>query len=143
MELLEDLFEKIPNWIRWILICPLSVLTYLLGNMITNIAGTLLNFFSRDPWSDKVFTHLVSPGVAGYASVAVAIALAPKGKIKVGLLITGVWLIAYGAVIMLAFANGDWKSAIPGIASAATAVYAYVQLKPYASQPLTQNFDLE
>jgi hypothetical protein len=130
MDTLEKLFEKIPNWIRWILICPISVLTYFLVNMFSNIAGTVLNFFSRDPWSDKFFTHLVSPGFAGFASIAIAIALAPKGQRQVGLLITGVWLLVYGAVTMLAFANGDWKSAIPGIVSAATSIFAYVELKP-------------
>ena len=130
MDTLEELFEKIPNWIRWILICPISVLTYFLVNMFSNIAGTVLNFFSRDPWSDKFFTHLVSPGFAGFASIAIAIALAPKGQRQVGLLITGVWLLVYGAVTMLAFANGDWKSAIPGIVSAAASIFAYVELKP-------------
>ena len=130
MDTLEELFEKIPNWIRWILICPISVLTYFLVNMLSNIAGTVLNFFSRDPWSDKFFTHLVSPGFAGFASIAIAIALAPKGQRQVGLLITGVWLLVYGAITMLAFANGDWKSAIPGIVSAAASIFAYVELKP-------------
>jgi len=130
MEALDKLFEKLPGWVRWILILPASVMTYFLVNLLSNIAGPVLNFFSRDPWSDKFFTHLVSPGLGGYASIAIAIAMAPKWQGQVGLLMTGVWLLVYGAATMLAFSNGDWRSAIPGIVSATTSILAYVQLKP-------------
>ena len=129
MEILDEYFEKLPDWLRWILILPASLLVYVLANVLTNIAGKLLEFFSRDPWSDKVFTHLVSPGVAGFFAIAIAIALAPRAKPTVAFLITGVWLLIYGALITFAFLTGDWKSAIPGFVSAGTAIWAYVQFK--------------
>ena len=130
METLVDFFKKIPNWLRWILIFPTSIFTYFVADFLTNILGKLAIFFSRDPWSDKVFTHLLAPGVAGYSSIVIAIAMAPKGQGQVAMLMTGIWLVAYGAMITVAFASGDWKSAIPGVASAVASLYAYINYRP-------------
>ncbi len=129
MDIFDQYFDKLPSWLRWIFILPASLLVYLLANFFTNIAGKLLEFFSRDPWSDKLFTHLVSPGVAGFLAVGIAIGLAPRAKPTVAFLITGFWLLIYGGLITFAFLAGDWSSAIPGFVSAGTAVWAYVQFK--------------
>ena len=129
MGTIDDYFDKLPEWLRWILLIPGSLLIYVLANLLTNIAGKLLEFFSRDPWSDKLFTHLVSPAVAGFFSIAIAIALAPRAKPTVAFLATGVWFLIYGALITFAFLTGDWRSAIPGFVSAGTSMLAYVQFK--------------
>jgi hypothetical protein len=129
MDTFDKYCDKLPSWLRWILIFPASLLVYVLANILTNIAGKLLEFFSRDPWSDKLFTHLVSPGVAGFFAIAIAIALAPRAKPTVAFLITGIWLLIYGALITFAFLTGDWRSAIPGLVSAGTTIWAYVQFR--------------
>jgi len=118
-----------PDWLRWIFVIPVSLLVYVLANMMTNIAGRLLDFFSRDPWSDKFFTHLVSPGIAGFFAVTIAIEMAPKAKSTIALLITGIWLLIYGALMTFAFMTADWKSAIPLFVSGGTAIWSYVDFK--------------
>ena len=129
MDIFDEYFEKLPDWLRWILIIPASILAYFLVNFLANISGQLLNFFSREPWSDKMFTHLISPGLAGFFAIAIAIALAPRARPTVSFLITGFWLVTYGALVIFAFLAGDWKSAIPGVVSAGTAIWAFAEFK--------------
>lgn len=129
MDELNYHFEKLPAWLRWILFLPLSVFVYFAANFLTNIAGTAINFFSREPWSDRLFTHLVSPAVAGYFSVTFAVAMAPRNKATVSLMIVALWLLVYGALVTFSILAGDWKSAIPGIVSAATCFFSYIHIK--------------
>ena len=129
MDIFDEYFNKMPGWLRWILVLPASLLVYVLAELLTNMAGNLLEFFSRDPWSHKLFTHLLSPGVAGFYAIAIAIALAPKAKPIVAFSITAVWLVIYGAAFTIAFLTSDWRSAIPGLVSTGTAIWAYVQFK--------------
>jgi hypothetical protein len=129
LEVFEEYFEKLPSWIRWILFLPLSIIVYVLSNFLTNIGGVLMNFLSLHPMSDKLFTHIISPAVAGYLAVAFAFAMVPAKKIIVFLIITGIWMIVYGAVVAFALLVNDWRSAIPGIVSAVTATFCYMYYK--------------
>jgi len=129
VEILEVYFRKIPDWLRWILILPFSVLSYLLTTVASNILGKVIEFFSRDPVSEKVFTHLLSPGFAGFMAIAVVIVLAPNAKQKVAFAVTGLWLIFYGASSAFAILIGDWKSTIPVLVSTGTSIWSYMQFK--------------
>ena len=82
-----------------------------------------MNFLSLHPMSDKLFTHIISPAVAGYLAVAFAFAMVPAKKIIVFLIITGIWMIVYGALVAFALLVNDWRSAIPGIFSAVSATF--------------------
>ena len=143
METIEQYFAKLPNFIRWLAFLPLSVITYVMANFLTNIAGKLLEFFSRDPWSDKVYTHLISPGVAGYFSIAIAIAMVPQRKKFVSFLLTAFWLLAYGVLISVALFTDDWKSAIPGVVSAVAAVFSYVHCKERQETSQSNSYSTE
>ena len=79
--------------------------------------------------SDKLFTHIISPAVAGYFSVAFAFAMVPAKKAIIFLMITAIWMLIYGAVIAFAFLVDDWKSAIPGIFSTVMATFCYIKYK--------------
>lgn len=130
MDEFESYCEKLPSWLRWILVLPTTVLFYVLANFLLNIAGKLLEFFSRDsPWSEKIFTHLISPGVAGFYAVGVAIAMAPGAKSRMALLITGVWLMFYGGAAFFAAMLGDWGAVIPSVVSAGAAIMGYLDFK--------------
>lgn len=130
MDDFERYCEKLPKWLRWIVLFPVSVLFYVLANFLLNIGGKLLEFFSRDsPWSDKIFTHLISPGVAGFYAVGVAIAMAPGAKSTTALLITGVWLMIYGGAAFFAAMVGDWGAVIPSVVSAGAAIMGYSDFK--------------
>jgi hypothetical protein len=129
LEVFDEYFERLPSWIRWILFLPLSIIVYVLSNFLTNIGGVLMNFLSLHPMSDKLFTHIISPAVAGYLAVAFAFAMVPTKKIIIFLIITAIWMIVYGAVVAFAFLVDDWRSAIPGIISAVTATFCYMHYK--------------
>jgi hypothetical protein len=143
MDIFDSYFERLPSWIRWVLFLPLSVFVYVAANFLTNIGGALLNFFSREPWSDRLFTHLVSPAVAGYFSVSFAVAMVPKNKLTFALIITAIWILIYGVLITFSVLTGDWKSAIPGVVSAVTAVYSYVEIKGSQQQLLSTSYSPE
>ena len=130
MDDFESYCEKLPSWLRWILVLPTTLFFYVLANFLLNIAGKLLEFFSRDsPWSDKIFTHLISPGVAGFFAVWVAIAMAPRAKSRTALLITGIWLMIYGGAAFFAAMVGDWGAVIPCVVSAGAAIMGYSDFK--------------
>ena len=129
MEVFDEYFEKLPSWIRWILFLPMSIIVYVLSNFLTNIGGALMNFLSLHPMSDKLFTHIISPAVAGYLSVSFAFAMVPAKKVFIFLMITAIWMLIYGALIAFAFLVNDWRSAMPGIVSTVTATFCYVHYK--------------
>ncbi len=138
MDDFERYCDKMPRWLRWILLFPASVLFYVLANFLINIAGKLLDFFYRDPvWSDKIFTHLISPGVAGFYAVGVAIAIAPGAKSTTALFITGTCLMIYGGAGFFAAMIGDWGAVIPCVVSAVAAIMGYSDFKSKQARELS------
>ena len=130
MEILFNIFSKIPNWLRWILILPLSITTYFICNIVVNVIGKILVFVIRDPiFNHNIFTHIISPAVAGYLSLILGVAISPSKQSLVSFLLVCLWLFVYGVLIFFAFVGHKWYDSIAVLISSIALIYAYIQLK--------------
>jgi hypothetical protein len=105
-----DLVEKIPNFLRWILIPIVSVLAYLITSVLVNVGGTILTFLSmeRGGWGQNFWTYLASPGLSGFVAVYSSAILAPKAKRGTAILVFAIWLVLAGGIAALSVFQRDW-----------------------------------
>jgi hypothetical protein len=121
---------KIPKILRWISILPASILMYFITTVLMNLLGKLVVFFYGNyGLGEKFFTHLLAPAVAGYLSIYISTVLAPSGRKTVALLISCLWMMIYGGLVIMTVITQDWYTLIPCLASPAAALYAYSQIK--------------
>lgn len=121
----SSLIERTPAWLRWILVLPASVLTYLLVTAAVIIGGKLMSFFTTGAgWSENFFQYLAAPAIAGYCSVAAAVILAPSSHRAVLLGVLAVWMACYGVLGGAATFTGDLKSLAAVVISVAGALFA-------------------
>ena len=94
--------EKVPDWLRWVLLLPLLGVTILLVAIIAEIAvsglfvgGGLLT--GSD--ASEALKFLLDP----VASLVVATTVAPKGKFVIGIIINVLYSIAFAIVVVVSF----------------------------------------
>jgi hypothetical protein len=127
-----EYIEKIPNWIRWCLIPISSALTLLLVTIIANIAGKLLVFFGGDRgFDEKFYSYLVSPLLAGFCSVFVAMMFAPTRKMGTGMFMSSLWCAAYGALAFFSVMSSQFAILISVVAGCVGSVYALYVFDEY------------
>jgi hypothetical protein len=130
MEILFNLFSKIPNWLRWILIFPISIVTYFISNIVVNVIGKILGFVIRDPiFNDNIFTHFISPAVAGYLCLVLGVAISPSKQPLISFILVCLWLFIFGVLLFFAFVEHKWYDSIAVFISSIALIYAYIQLK--------------
>lgn len=120
----ENIIERIPAWIRWILTVPASVLTYFLVNAAGNLLGLIANFVYVSTFNRNFFSHIFGPAIAGYCSIAVVSSLAPGGKHVMALLTAGLWWTVFGALTFISVSTLEWKSLLPVFFSGAGTYWA-------------------
>ena len=120
-----EYIQRIPNWLRWVLIPFSSVITLLLVTIIANMAGKLMVFFGGDRgFDEKFYSYLLSPSLAGFCSVYVAMMFAPTGKIGTGIFMSCFWCAAYGALAFFSVLTSQLSLLIPVAAGSIGSVYA-------------------
>ena len=134
MEFFEKTIEKIPNFLRWTLIAPISILSYWISAILIEKSGELIIFLSRGGWGIGFFTHIIGPLGGGFCAVAAAIMLAPTGKHLCGLIVSGLWCLFFGAAAFFVFRVSSWIDVIPSIVSCVGAYLAFQSLSSAESQ---------
>ncbi len=82
-------------------------------------------FFAGDRgFDEKFYSYLVSPSLAGFCSVYVAMMFAPTGKIGTGTFMSCLWCAAYGAMAFFSVVSGQFSLLIPVAAGSIGSVYA-------------------
>lgn len=122
-------FPALPTWARWALLLPFSIVTYFLINFLCNLLGTLLQFIGRDPYNEKIFTHFISPCVAGFFCVSWPSDWAPKAPKTVGLVLSAIWMAAFGAWAFLGFRLHGFSGLLGPVFSTIGAVYAFSEIR--------------
>lgn len=86
-------------------------------------------FFAGDRgFDEKFYSYLVSPSLAGFCSVYVAMMFAPTGKIGTGTFMSCLWCAAYGAMAFFSVVSGQFSLLIPvaaGSIGSVCALYAF------------------
>ncbi len=105
--------EKLPAWLRWMLMPFASIGTYVVVNFVVGIVGSLLDFLSRSPWGSSFSTHVVAPAVAGYFAIATIAVVAPAGRATASLAGSGCWMFVFGVATFFALLNPGWGTLLP------------------------------
>jgi len=107
-------------------------LTLLLVTIIANIAGKLLVFFGGDRgFDEKFYSYLVSPLLAGFCSVFVAMMFAPTRKMGTGMFMSSLWCAAYGALAFFSVMSSQFAILISVVAGCVGSVYALYVFDEY------------
>lgn len=109
-----NLVERLPAFLRWILIPLVSVLGYVLVSLIVNIAGLIITFISADRggFGINFWTYLISPGLSGYFAVYSSAIIAPSGKRVTAIIMGGTWFVLAGIFAYTSIVVGQWSNLI-------------------------------
>ncbi len=119
------LIYKLPNWLRWILLPFVSLLTILLVNILGKLAAKLLLFLaSPGVWSENFFEFFLNPGIAGFCAVYIAMAFAPKKKKMIGYTAAFLWIAIAGALAVFNFMLREWPSVLQSATTIAGCIFA-------------------
>ena len=113
MDDLENLFGKIPNWLRWPLIPITTVVTVVVVWFIASLLAKIFVFVDGGRgWGENFFQYLLIPGFSIYWSVVVGTAMAPRYRQFTTLLLGAVWAFAAGALTFMTVLTATWASLI-------------------------------
>jgi hypothetical protein len=109
-----NFIERLPSFLRWVLIPLVSVLGYVLVSLIVNLAGLIMTFISaeRGGFGINFWTYLISPGLSGYFAVYSAAIIAPSGKRVTAIIIGGTWFMLAGIFAYTSIVTGQWSNLI-------------------------------
>ena len=109
----NEILEKIPEWVRWILIPFVALLTVTVVWFVALIAAKVFIFLGDDRgFSENFFTYLLNPGVATYCSVNASVSVAPRYKNATAISVSALWIFIAGGLTFFILHNHDWKSLI-------------------------------
>ena len=108
--------DKIPNFIRWLLVPVVVVLTALIVWVLSTIASKVIVFISETGGygyaggflSANFFDYILNPGLGSFASVIAAAIMAPKFEKAVAITIGCLWLMVSGSMAYAAVILANW-----------------------------------
>lgn len=113
MEVLEALFSKIPNLIRWMLVPITAVITAVVVWFLAGIAAKILVFFDNGRgWGENFFQYLLIPGVGTFFSVMTGAIMAPRYRATTAMLLGVLWCFGAGALTFFSILTGTWSTLI-------------------------------
>ncbi len=113
MDGLETFFEKIPNWLRWILVPITTVLTAVVVWFLAGIAAKIMVFFDGGRgWGENFFQYLLIPGFAIFWSVMTGALMAPRYRSSTALILGALWSFGAGVFTFFSVLTSTWASLI-------------------------------
>ncbi len=128
---MEDILYRIskwPTWLRWLVVLPLSIAVYFLTNLLFNVIGTVFSFVGNSPYNEKFFTHLLSPCIGGYYCITVPLETTQRHKRLAGIVLSSIWMAAYGAGAVFGLKVDGWKGLLPVVLSTLGTLYAFSEI---------------
>lgn len=106
----NELIEKLPNWLRWVLVPISAVVTLLVVWFLANLLNKIFSFLSGpENNSEKFVSYLIIPGVVSYCSVIASAFMAPRFKYVTAIIVSFIWIFVAGAVTFFTFLNQQWS----------------------------------
>lgn len=124
--------DKVPNWLRWILVPIASIIAGVLITVMGRIFFWLqakMSGIGEGAWLDLIWTSVFVGGVTGFGLIYAGAHIAPSGKKMVALCLGALWIMAGGTSIYLSILKSNWwevveiVSTIVGIGSAIYVVF--------------------
>jgi hypothetical protein len=103
--------ERLPSWIRWLLIPVAVVVLYILVNLFFGSIWFLQHYlygFERDRLYVLLIENTFQPSAASFAVVFGAAFISPTKKIGVALVVGAMMVLISGFGLMSMFSSGNW-----------------------------------
>lgn len=131
--------DKLPNWLRWILFFPISLLTIIIVYPIINI---LSNIFAVSEYGifDEIWAVIMGSGLTGFCFVYFGSLTAPKYQMIVAIVLTAIYGIVCGMLLtsklfLGMIASSSWfeviSTVIVGILGSIIACYQIYEKKGF------------
>jgi hypothetical protein len=108
-----EFVNKIPNWLRWILIPIASILAMFLVHWITQFfAGVQSSQVGSETggFFDNIFRNTLPPAFTGFATVYAGVLMAPQGKKVTSLILAAIYILMLSITLLSGLEVGDfWK----------------------------------
>lgn len=106
-----EFVNKLPNWLRWVLVPLAVVVAFLLVSILSNLLfwfqGNMMGL-GEGAWLDKIWKNALAPAITGFASVYCGVYVAPSNK-KIVSLVIGALLVMLGGISLLSMlADRNW-----------------------------------
>ena len=114
-----DFVNKLPNFLRWLLLPFASIIAWWLVNFLGQYAAKLIIFLSNPAggWGENFFLYLLNPGISGYCAVYVAMLFAPSKRLYVAYISGFIWIAFSVAAGVLAAVTYSWPAVLACIAT--------------------------
>jgi len=89
---------NLPNWLRWILFFPASIVALAVAYPIV-IIGNMLLPFTGQSFLGQLFAILMAAGVSGFAFVWTGAKTAPRNQLLVAIILLAIYSLFMGAAI--------------------------------------------
>ena len=87
--------NKIPNWLRWLLFLPLSIIASIFVYPIIKIINSLFDSIPQL----QLFLFIIGAGLTGYIFVIVAVKVVPKHKVMFSIIMASTYMILAGITL--------------------------------------------
>jgi hypothetical protein len=113
VEALENIFSKIPNAIRWVLVPIAAIIAAVVVWLLAGIAAKLIVFFGNGRgWGENFFQYLLIPGIGTFFSVLTGAAIAPRYRAISAITLGVIWCFGAGATTFFIVLSGTWSALI-------------------------------
>lgn len=132
-QLNDDFINRMPNFLRWILV-PFAII---IAHIVVNLFLQIIHFLNAgyigatlDSWFSWLNYFVVSPGVSTFASVMAGVYVAPHYKFVTSLIIATLFILLSGTGIMMyTVLETDYGMVLSMLASAIGAGVGVYQAK--------------
>lgn len=125
--------EKLPTWLRWILVPVAAVVAMYFTTFATNLIfwlqGKLLGL-DDEAWLHSIWRNILGPALTGYATVYAPVYMSPDGKKVVAIVVGAIMMMMGGAITISDMATRNWwgtLSAIATVLGAGVAIYKSIE----------------
>jgi len=129
--------NKIHPTLRWVLLLPAGLLTYLVVHFAAIIFGKIQMFIVRDPMSEQFYEFILAPALAGYFSLDFPLKMFEGNSNLPRLVLCTSLCIAYGVLMGGAIFTWSCVSILSCGVSALLTGFAYWNNEPFPEGSLT------
>jgi hypothetical protein len=107
--------EKLPHWLRWILVPLSAVLALIIVNTIARIFFWIQSRFlglGEGAWLELIWRHILTGSLTGFSVIYISALVAPAGKKVTSLVIGALFVMIASVSILAALEKKDFWAAV-------------------------------
>lgn len=128
-----EFLNKLPNWLRWVLVPVLTVVTFALVSALTALFITIQDgMFGIEDGSlyDRISINIIAAFIIGFTTIYVGVKVSPSERKKVALILGGCGVLVIGFLLNRLLEVGemwDYISVVFNLIGMGVAVYQSIE----------------